>query len=77
MPKCATTPVAPSPASRARNALDALKSAFPAAPEEFKFALADSLRQRGQTVSGYPSRKLVPVKQTSLSSTPPATKPGS
>ena len=56
---------------------EALNQAFSAAPEEFKFALAESLRQRSQTVSGYPSRKLVPVKQTSLSSTPPATKTGS
>ena len=56
---------------------EAFYRAFPAAPEEFKFALAESLRQRGQMVSGHPSRKLVPVKQTSLSSTPPATKTGS
>lgn len=56
---------------------EALNQAFLAAPEEFKFALAESLRQRGQTVSGYPSRKLVPVKQTSLSPKPPATPPGS
>jgi len=56
---------------------EALNKAFQAAPEEFEFALAESLRQRGQTVDGYPSRKLVPVKQTSLSPTPPATKTGS
>jgi hypothetical protein len=56
---------------------EAFNRAFPAAPEEFKFALAESLRQRGQTVSGYPSRKLAPVKQTSLSATPPPTKTGS
>jgi HEAT repeat protein len=56
---------------------EALNQAFSAAPEEFKFALAESLRQRGQTVNGYPSQKRVPVKQTTLSPTPPATKPGS
>jgi HEAT repeat protein len=56
---------------------EALNKAFAAAPEEFKFALAESLRQRGQTVNGYASRKRVPVKQTSLSPTPPETKTGS
>ncbi|MCX6926414.1 MAG: HEAT repeat domain-containing protein [Verrucomicrobia bacterium] len=56
---------------------EALNKAFQSAPEEFKSALAESLRQRGQTVSGYPSQKRVPVKQTSLTPTPPATKPGS
>lgn len=44
----------------------ALKQAMGAAPEEFKFALADSLRSRGEKVAGYPSRKLVPTKQTSV-----------
>ena len=56
---------------------EALNQAFAAAPEEFKFALAESLRQRGQTVSGYPSRKLIPVKQTSLTPKPPEAKTGS
>jgi HEAT repeat protein len=40
----------------------ALKAAFATAPEEFKFALAESLRARGETVTGYPSRKLVPTR---------------
>jgi len=53
-------------------AVTALKSAFATAPEDFKYALADSLRQRGEKVEGYPSRKLVPVKQTSV--TPPQRK---
>ena len=53
---------------------EAFDRAFRAAPEEFKPALAESLRLRGRTVSGYPSAKLVPVKQTSLSPAPPATK---
>jgi len=35
----------------------ALRSAFGRAPEEFKFALAESLRQRGEKVAGYPSQK--------------------
>jgi hypothetical protein len=51
---------------------EALAKAFKTAPEEFKFALAESLRQRGQTVAGYPSQKLKPVKQTSLRDTPGA-----
>lgn len=44
----------------------ALKKAMGSAPEDFKYALADSLRSRGEKVSGYPSRKLVPTKQTSV-----------
>ena len=42
----------------------ALKSAFDSAPEEFKFALAESLRVRGEKVTGYPSQKLVPTRAT-------------
>jgi HEAT repeat protein len=42
------------------------KSAFASAPEDFKFALAESLRQRGEKIPGYPSKKLVPTKQTSV-----------
>ena len=44
----------------------ALKKAFADAPEEFKYALADSLRLRGEKVAGYPSKKLTPVKQTTV-----------
>jgi HEAT repeat protein len=47
-------------------AVKALRSAFDTAPEAFKFALAQSLRLRGETVASYPSRKLVPTKQTSV-----------
>jgi len=49
-----------------RKATAALKSAFASAPEEFKFALAESLRQRGEKVKGYPSQKLVPTRQTTV-----------
>ena len=49
-----------------RKATAALESAFASAPEEFKFALADSLRQRGEQVKGYPSQKLVPTRQTTV-----------
>lgn len=49
-----------------RKSTAALKSAFASAPEEFKFALAESLRQRGEKVKGYPSQKLVPTRQTSV-----------
>ena len=45
-----------------RKATVALKSAFGSASEEFKFALAESLRARGEKVSGYPSQKLVPAR---------------
>ena len=49
-----------------KKATAALKSAFAGAPEEFKFALAESLRQRGEKVKGYPSQKLVPTRQTTV-----------
>ncbi len=44
----------------------ALKQGMAAAPEDFRHALANSLRVRGEKVEGYPSQKLVPTKQTSL-----------
>lgn len=50
----------------APGAVTALKSAFATAPEDFKYTLAESLRQRGQKVEGYPSRKLVPTAQTTV-----------
>jgi HEAT repeat protein len=46
--------------------LRALKDGFAQAPEAFKFALAESLRKRGATVAGYPSRRLVPTKTTDV-----------
>jgi HEAT repeat protein len=49
-----------------RAAVRALKSAFAKAPEDFKPALAESLRVRGEKVEGYPSRKLVPTAQTTV-----------
>jgi len=51
------------PGSKATHALgDALKNA----PEDFRSALANSLRARGRKIKGYPSQKLVPTKQTSV-----------
>jgi len=44
----------------------ALREALAAAPESFKYALADALRLLGETVTGYPSRKLVPTRQSSV-----------
>ena len=55
-----------------RKATAALKSAFGRAPEEFKFALAESLRQRGESVKGYPTQKLVPSRQTTVTQPKPA-----
>ncbi len=49
-----------------QSAVTALQSAFATAPEDFKYALAESLRQRGEEVAGYPSRKLVPTAQTTV-----------
>ena len=46
--------------------LKALNDALKTAPEDFKFALAESLRKRGEKVSGYPSKRLVPTKATSV-----------
>jgi hypothetical protein len=46
--------------------LKALQTAFNSAPEDFKFALAESLRKRGEKVSGYPSQRLVPTKTTTV-----------
>jgi len=50
----------------APGAVAALKAAFATAPEDFKSALAESLRQRGEKVEGYPTRKLVPTAQTKV-----------
>lgn len=58
--RCALTRM-PSP-----EAAVALKAAFARVPEEFKYAVAESLRMRGQEVEGYPSRKLVPSAQTTV-----------
>jgi len=51
-------------------AVRALRAAFGSASGDFKYALAESLRQRGEKVSGYPSRKLVPTAQTSVAAPP-------
>jgi hypothetical protein len=50
----------------APSAVTALKAAFVSGSGEFKYALADSLRVRGEKVEGYPSRKLVPTAQTGV-----------
>lgn len=44
----------------------ALRKAMSSVPEDFKYAVAHSLRVRGEKVEGYPSQKLVPTKQTSV-----------
>lgn len=49
-----------------RQAVAALRKAMASAREEFKFALAESLRARGEKVTGYPSKKLVPTKATQV-----------
>jgi HEAT repeat protein len=50
----------------APSAATALNSAFAAASGDFKYALAESLRQRGEVVEGHPSRKLVPTARTNV-----------
>ena len=42
--------------------LAALRAALKTAPEDFRYAVAESLRKRGEKVEGYPSRKLAPTK---------------
>lgn len=49
-----------------KEAIAALRKAFESADEEFRYALADGLRARGVKVKGYPSRKLVPTRGTTL-----------
>lgn len=49
-----------------KKATDALNKAFASAPEDFKYALADSLRARGLPIKGYPTRKLIPTKETTV-----------
>lgn len=47
-----------------RAATTALRKALATAPEAFKYALAHSLRVRGEKVEGYPSQKRIPTKPT-------------
>lgn len=47
-------------------ATEALRAALETAPVDFRPALAESLRQRGEKVRGYPSCKLVPNAQTTV-----------
>ena len=49
-----------------RKAVAALKAGLETAPEDFKLNIAQSLRQLGVEVAGYPCRKLVPTKKTSV-----------
>jgi HEAT repeat protein len=46
--------------------LAALETGLRQAPDDFKEALADSLRKRGKKVKGYPSRNLTPSRQTAI-----------
>ena len=55
-----------------RKATSAMASAFKSAPEEFKFALAEALRNRGEKVKGYPNQKLVPSRPTTVTHPQPA-----
>jgi HEAT repeat protein len=47
-------------------AVAALKTGCEAAPEDFKYNIAQSLRKRGEQVDGYPCQKLVPTKETDV-----------
>jgi HEAT repeat protein len=58
--RCALVRIAGSKTRRA------LRQALTSGLEDFKPALAEALRQLGESVPQYPSRKLVPTKQTSV-----------
>lgn len=45
-----------------KESVAALKAALDSVPEEFKPAIAQSLRVRGVKVEGYPSQKLIPTR---------------
>lgn len=49
-----------------RKSLAALKTALRTALEDYRPAVAVSLRARGEKVSGYPSQKLVPTRRSGL-----------
>lgn len=50
----------------AAEAVDALRAGLKAAPDDFKPAMAHSLRKRGVETPGVPDLRLVPTKQTSV-----------
>jgi HEAT repeat protein len=52
--------------------LAALETALAKVPEDYRPALAVSLRARGAEVRGYPSQKLVPTKKTQVRPVAPA-----
>jgi HEAT repeat protein len=47
-------------------AVRALENALETGPEDFRPAVANSLRVRGRKVESYPSQKLIPTKQTTV-----------
>lgn len=49
-----------------RRSLTALRTAFDVVPDDFKSNIAQSLRCRGETVSGYPCAKLIPHRNTEV-----------
>ena len=49
-----------------KRAVTTLKAGFEKAPEDFKPNIAQSLRNRGEEVAGYPCKKLVPTKKTDV-----------
>jgi HEAT repeat protein len=53
-----------------KDARVALEKALASAPHDFNYALADSLRALGRKVSAYPTRKLIPTRQTAVAAKP-------
>ena len=49
-----------------KGTVGALRAGLKVAPEDFKLNIAQSLRQRGVKVRGYPCVKLVPTKKTNV-----------
>lgn len=59
-----------------REVLVVLQQAFASAPEDFKFALADAMRERGKQVPEYPTRRTLPTKSTGVGAKPEPAKSG-
>jgi HEAT repeat protein len=50
--------------------VNALKDAIKTVPDDFKYAIAESLRKRGQSVPDYPTKKLTPTPSTQVKAAP-------
>lgn len=58
-----------------KRSLQALKTAMHTLPEDVAFAMAESLRKRGEHIAAYPSKKLTPTRSTQVTAIPAETQP--